>query len=432
MSILRGLIGIAILIGICYLLSNGRKKINWRIVIGGLLLQIIIAVLVLKTGLGEPLKWVSSAFVKLLSYSDIGAKFLFGNLLEVTAGGFTYGIAFKVLPTILFVSALTSVLYYLGLLQWVVFGFAWIMKRIMPLSGAECLAAAANVFVGQTEAPLVVKPYIEKMTRSELMSLMTGGMATIAGSVFGFYIATLAGDNDEMKVEVGRQLLTASLMSAPAALLVAKMLVPEREEFDEELLIPRDRQGSNLLEALANGTTEGLKLAFNVAAMLIVFIAMIALLNGIMGWFGGLFGGLFNGWISSMSGGIFSQLSLEALAGFLFAPIAWVIGGSPGDLLQLGQLLGTKMVANELLAYLQLGDMTQAGGLSPRAVFLATFALCGFANFSSIGIQIGGIGALAPGKRSQLAALGLKSMIGGTVACLLTATVAGMFFVTPG
>jgi len=424
MFVLRGIIGVAILLGICFALSNGKRQINWRVVVGGILLQVILAFTILKTDLGIAVEWISSGFVKLLSYSDKGAEFMFGSLVDASKFGF----AFKVLPTIIFVSALTSVLYYLGILQWIVFGFAWVMKRLMRLSGAESLATAANVFVGQTEAPLVVKPYIAGMTRSEIMALMTGGMATIAGSVLGLYITTLAGDDAGQRVEIARQLLTASFMNAPAALLVAKMMIPEREAINEDLFVPKDKQGSNLLDALANGTTEGLKLALNVAAMLIVFVAVIALFNGVFGWCGECFGGLLNGWMETMSRGVFPTLTLQSLVGFLFAPLAWIIGVDNGDILQMGQLLGTKMVANEFVAYLELGSMKTEGSLSPKSIFLATFALCGFANFSSIGIQIGGIGALAPERRADLARLGFKAMIGGTLASLLTACVAGMFF----
>ena len=425
-NIFRGLIGIALLLSFCLLLSNGRNRVNWRLVGGGIFLQVVLAFLILKTRASAVVEWISSGFVKLLQFSDDGARFMFGDLLDASK----YGFAFKVLPTIIFVSAITSLLYYLGILQWIVFGFAWVMKRLMRLSGAESLSAAANVFVGQTEAPLVVKPYITGMTRSELMAMMTGGMATIAGSVFGLYIATLAGEDAERQIEVARQLLTASMMNAPAALLVAKMLVPERDQFNEDLFVPREKQGRNALDALANGTTEGLKLALNVAAMLIVFVAVIAMINAIFGWFGGLGtdGGWLNGLISRLSGGVFEKFSLEALVGFLFSPFAWAIGGESGDLLQLGQLFGTKMVSNEFIAYAQLGEMQETGSLSPRSVFLATFALCGFANFSSIGIQIGGIGSLAPERRSDLAALGFKAMIGGTIASMLSACVAGMFF----
>ncbi|MEM9015556.1 MAG: nucleoside transporter C-terminal domain-containing protein [Verrucomicrobiota bacterium] len=429
LDVLRGLLGVLILLGICFLLSRDRKLINWHLVGGGVALQMILAVLILATPFGVVVEWVSSGFVALLGMSDVGAKFMFGELIDASR----YGFAFKVLPTILFVAALTSLFYYLGILQRIVFSFAWVMKRLMRLSGAESLATAANVFVGQTEAPLVVRPYVGGMTKSELMALMTGGMATIAGSVFGLYVATLGGADEATQIAVARQLLTASMMNAPAALLVAKMLVPEREEFDENLFVPREKAGRNALDALAQGTIDGLKLALNVAAMLIVFVAVIALLNAILGWFGGLGGseeksGVIDGWIASLSRGVFSGLSLEAILGFLFAPIAGAIGAEWNDVLQLGQLLGTKMVANEFIAYLQLSGLTE-NGLSPKSVFLATFALCGFANFSSIGIQIGGIGALAPERRGDLAELGFKAMIGGTIASLLTASIAGMFWV---
>ena len=421
-NISRGLIGIVVLLGICLLLSTNRKAINWRLIIGGIILQLMIAVLILKTPFAVVITWLSGAFIKLVGFTEAGSGMLFGGLLD--AGKF--GLGFKVLPTIIFVSALTSVLYYFGILQRIVFGFAWIMKRLMRLSGAESLAAAANVFICQTEAPLVVKPYIGRMTRSELMALMTGGMATIAGSVFLIYVEMVSGGDEALKLEVGRQLLTASMMNAPAALLIAKLLVPETEEIDEKIEVPRDKQGVNVLDALANGTTEGLKLMLNVGAMLLVFFAVIAMVNWGFGWVGGLGGGWLNSMIATLSGGVFETFSLQAVIGFVFAPLGWVIGGESGDILQLGQLLGTKMVATEFVAYQELGEMTSS--LSPKSVFLATFALCGFANFGSIGIQLGGIGALAPERRSILAKLGFKAMIGGTLASLLTASIAGMFF----
>lgn len=427
-QILRGVLGVIVLLGICFALSNAKRSINWKLVAGGVVLQLVLAVLVLATPFGEIVEWISGIFITLIGFSDEGASFMFGELIDASK----YGFAFKVLPIILFVSALTSVLYYLGIMQRVVFGFAWVMKRAMRLSGAESLAAAANVFVGQTEAPLIVKPYIPGMTKSELMALMTGGMATIAGSVFGLYVVTLAGEDLAMQTAVARQLLTASIMNAPAALFVAKMIVPETGEIEENLLVPREKHGRNLLDALVQGTTEGLKLALNVAAMLIVFIAVIAMLNAFLGWIGGLGGGaetgMIDGLVQSASGGVFDSLSLQALLGFLFAPIAWAVGSEGGDLLQMGQLLGTKLVANEFVAYLQLAQFNGAGEMSPKTVFLATFALCGFANFASIGIQIGGIGALAPERRSDLALLGFRSMIGGAIASLLSASIAGMFF----
>ncbi len=428
--IARGVIGVIVLLGICFLLSNHRRSIHWRLVLGGIALQVVLALLILATPFSGVVEWASGGFVKLLGYSDIGARFMFGELVDASR----YGFAFKVLPVIIFVSALTSLLYYLGVLQWIVFGFAWVMSRLMKLSGAESLAAAANIFVGQTEAPLVVKPYIAKMTKSELMALMTGGMATIAGSVFGLYVVTLGAGDPLVEAAVAKQLLTASMMNAPAALYVAKMLVPEREEIHEDLFVPRDRHGRNMLDALAQGTTDGLRLALNVAAILIVFVAAIALLNGIFGWVGALGGegGWINGLVARASGGVFEELSMEAVLGFLFAPVAAVIGAERGDMLQLGQLLGTRLVSNEFVAYLQLGELKAAAAMGPKSIFLATFALCGFANLSSIGIQIGGIGVLAPERRGDLAELGVKAMIAGTIASLLTACIAGMFFAVGG
>lgn len=425
-QILRGLAGTAVLIGICCLLSRSRKAIPWRLVAGGLLLQVMLAFLILATPFSGLVEAVSAGFVKLLGFSDAGARFMFGDLVDASK----YGFAFKVLPVILFVSALTSALYYLGILQWIVFAFAWVMTRLMKLSGAESLATAANIFVGQTEAPLVVKPYLGGMTRSELMALMTGGMATIAGSVFGLYVVTLGGGDPAVEAAVAKQLLTASMMNAPAALYIAKILVPERETIREDLFVPKDKHGRNLLDALAGGTSEGLKLALNVAAILIVFVAVIALLNAILGWVGGLGGeaGWLNSLVARASGGTFSELSMEAVLGFLFAPVAAVVGAEWGDTLRFGQLLGIRLVSNEFVAYLELGGMKEAAALSPRTVFLATFALCGFANFSSIGIQIGGIGALAPERRGDLAELGVLAMIGGTIASLVTASIAGIFF----
>lgn len=425
-QILRGLAGTTALIGVCCLLSRNRHAIPWRLVAGGLLLQGILAFLILATPFSGVVEAISAGFVKLLGFSDIGARFMFGELVDASR----YGFAFKVLPVILFVSALTSALYFLGVLQWIVFGFAWVMSRLMKLSGAESLAAAANIFVGQTEAPLVVKPYLSGMTRSELMALMTGGMATIAGSVFGLYVVTLGGGDPAVEAAVANQLLTASMMNAPAALYVAKILVPERDRIREDLFVPKDKHGRNLLDAIAGGTSEGLKLALNVAAILIVFVALIALLNAVLGWVGGLGGetGWLDGLVSRASGGVFTGLSMEAILGFAFAPVAAAVGAEWADMLRFGQLLGIRLVSNEFVAYLELSEMKEAALLSPKTIFLATFALCGFANISSIGIQIGGIGSLAPERRGDLAELGFLAMIGGTIASLLTASIAGIFF----
>ena len=431
----RSFIGIIGLLVIAYLLSNDRKKINPRVVLGGLGLQFVIAFGVLKIEVVENLfGWVAELFSIALQVSVDASAFVFGPLAnfqkmdEIFSGqGFVF--AFMALPSILFFSALSSLLYYFGILQLIVRGMAWIMSRIMRLSGAESLAAAANVFVGQTEAPLIVKPYIEKMTRSEMLALMVGGMATIAGSVFAIYMSMLGGSNEESRLLFGKFLLCASAMNAPAALLVAKMLIPETMEVDQQLQVNRQEIGRNPIDALANGTTQGLKLALNVAAMLISFYAFILLINYLLSFIGSF--SFFtesnlNENLSQATEGRFDELSLQAIFGFLFAPVAWLIGISSSEILEVGQLIGTKLFATEFFAFADLSSL-QANGLSERSVYLATFALCGFANFMSIGIQIGGIGALAPTRRTELASLGIKALIGGTMASLLSASIAGLF-----
>jgi len=438
-AVLRGLIGIVVLLGIAYALSSARKQINWRIVGSGLGLQFVLAVLVLKIGwVGAVFDWVGQGFVIMLNVSKEAAVFVFGPLsdFDKTAKAFDgpesgFIFATQALPSIIFFSALSSVLYYLGILQFIVRILAWVMSRVMRLSGAESLAAAANVFVGQTEAPLVVKPYIPKMTRSEMLALMVGGMATIAGSVFGVYIGFLAGDSPEQQKEFAKILLCASVMNAPAALLIAKVLIPETQPVNRDLRVEKAEVGRNVIDALVNGTTQGLKLALNVAAMLIAFYACILLMNAMLGgvgafnWFGI---GRLNDWVASISSGSFDKLSLQAIFGFIFAPIAWAVGIPGGDILKVGQLLGTKIFATEFIAFQDLGALKAAGELSGRSVFISTFALCGFANFMSIGIQIGGIGGLAPEQRETLSSLGVKALIGGTIASLLSASIAGMLY----
>ena len=431
----RSILGVIGLLGITYLLSTDRKKINPRVVLGGLGLQVIIAFGVLKIQVIEDLfGWIAELFSVALQVSVDASAFVFGPLAnfqkmdEIFAGqGFVF--AFMALPSILFFSAISSLLYYFGILQLIVRGMAWVMSRIMRLSGAESLAAAANVFVGQTEAPLIVKPYIEKMTRSEMLALMVGGMATIAGSVFAIYMSMLGGSDEESRLIFGKFLLCASAMNAPAALLVAKMLIPETMAVDQRLQVNRQEIGRNPIDALANGTTEGLKLALNVAAMLISFYAFILLINyflSFIGSFSFFTESNLNENLSSATEGRFNELSLQAIFGFLFAPVAWLIGVSSSEVLEVGQLIGTKLFATEFFAFADLSTL-QANGLSERSVYLATFALCGFANFMSIGIQIGGIGALAPGRRTELASLGIKALIGGTTASLLSASIAGLF-----
>ena len=435
-SFIRAVIGVVGLLALAYFFSEDRKKVNWRVVGGGLALQCAIALGVLRLSWIEAFfGLIAGLFATALDISVQAAGFVFGPLSDIVTmnaafegRGFVF--AFMALPSILFFSALSSLLYYFGILQLVVRGMAWVMSRVMRLSGAESLAAAANVFVGQTEAPLLVKPYVPKLTRSELLALMVGGMATIAGSVFAIYMGMLGGSDEQSKLEFGKFLLCASAMNAPAALLMAKVLVPEREEVSQDLTVSRESIGRNPIDALANGTTQGLQLALNVAAMLIAFYAVIMLVNEMLAFLGGiaLFGDAnLNQWIQESSGERFNALSLQALFGFLFAPIAWLIGVSSHEILQVGQLIGTKIFATEFFAYAELAGMKEEG-LSSHSVFLSTFALCGFANFMSIGIQIGGIGALAPDRRGDLASLGVKALFGGTMASLLSATIAGSLF----
>ncbi len=434
MDILRGLLGIVILLGICYLLSSDRKNINWRLVIAGTALQLILAVLILKVPfVYSCFDWIADRFVDLLNFTEAGASFVFGNWSdemwldsmqyvdgqppEKVAFKLGFMFAFKVLPTIVFFAAFSAILYYLGILQKIIYGFAWVMSKFMRLSGAESIAAAANVFIGQTEAPLVVKPYLEKMTKSELMALMTGGMATIAGGVFALFVSLLG---DEYAIHF----LTASIISAPAAIVAAKILLPEKEDVNTNLDVPRDKIGSNLLDAIAIGTTDGVKLAVNVGAMLLVFLALIALVNAILVWTGSVLG--VNDNIAAITNNRFEGLSLDYILGLLFAPIAWIVGVPTDDILIVGQLLGKKTTLNEVIAYVDLSTMLGPDSpLSPKSIIISTYALCGFANFASIGIQIGGISAIAPGRRKVLTELGIKALIGGTVACLLTAAIAG-------
>jgi len=411
------------MLAILYFFSTNKKLINWKLVITGTLLQLVLALLMIKVPFVRSIfATIVNGFVVMIDSTIESAAFLFGDLAKETAFGF----AFSVLPTIVFFSALSSLLYYLGILQKVVYGFAWLMSKTMRLSGAESLAAAANVFIGQTEAPLVVKPYLEKMTKSEIMCLMTGGMATIAGGVFGAYLAILGGDDLVQQQKFGLHLLTASIISAPAAIVAAKILFPETEpdKIDQTLSVPRTEAGSNFLDALSRGTTDGIKLAVNVGGMLLAFMAFIYLGNKLLFAIGDIT--QLNGVIAGYTEDAYSGLTLEYIMGNLFAPIAWLIGVDFNDIMQVGQMLGEKTILNEFVAYLSLNDYKTAGVLSEKSILITTYALCGFANFASIGIQIGGIGSIAPGQRKTLTEFGFKALIGGTVAALLTASIAGM------
>lgn len=423
-SVTRGLIGIFGLIFITFLFSANRKAINWSLVIKGLILQIVLAVAVLYIPfVAAFFDHLSAFFMEIIGYTNAGSDFVFGQFGTGTIQGPLQNFAFKILPTIVFFSALMSMLYYLGILQLVVYAFAWLMKRFMKLSGAESLAAAGNIFLGQTEAPFLVKPYLEKMTKSELMCLMTGGMATIAGGVLAAYIGFLGGDDPEQSMFFAKHLLTASIMSAPAAVVAAKILVPETEEFNNEMKIPKEKIGSNILEAITNGSTDGLKLAVNVGVMLLVFTAIVYMANDILSGIGSFTG--LNELIVANTG--YQELSFQFLLGYAFAPIAGLMGvDNWNDMVLTGQLLGEKTILNEFYAYATFGDL-KSQFVSQKSVVMATYMLCGFANFASIGIQIGGIGSLIPTRKGTLSKLGVKALIGGTVASLLTAVVVGMF-----
>lgn len=421
----RGIIGLLSLLGIAYLFSENRKAINWKLVGKGLLLQIVFALLVLKVPLAESFfEQCSRFFVKIISFTNAGVEFLFSSFVSQEIDNGFMNFAFQVLPTIVFFSALTSLMYYYGVLQKLVYAFAWIMKRFMKLSGAESLAAAGNIFLGQTEAPLLVKPYLGKMTKSELLCLMSGGMATIAGGVLAAYIGFLGGTDELAQLYFAKHLLAASVMSAPAAVIAAKILVPETEEFDSSMSISKEKLGSNALEAISNGTTDGIRLAINVGAMLLVFIAFITMGNFLLKDLLGEWLGL-NAWIAENT--VFDGLTMEFIIGYTFAPIAWLMGVCAEDMVLVGQLLGEKTILNEFVAYVSLGDMKNANAFfEEKSITMATYILCGFANISSIGIQIGGIGALAPSRKGLLSKYGVKALIGGTLASLFTAVIVGV------
>jgi CNT family concentrative nucleoside transporter len=427
MAIIKGVIGILFLLGIAYLLSTHKKAIRWKTIFIGLSLQFILAFGVLRV------EWVKSFFnvlggffTAVLEFTESGSDFLFGNLVNVSEPAIGYVFAFQILPTIVFFSALTSILYYLGVVQKIVSGLAWLLTKTLKISGAESLSVAGNIFLGQTEAPLLIKAYLAKMNRSEVMLVMTGGMATVAGGVLASYVGFLGGTDPELRLSFARHLIAASVMAAPGAIIIAKLMVPQTEPIDEKIEVSDTEVGSNALDALSNGTTEGLKLALNVGAMLLVFIAFIAMINGILTGIGDLTG--INDWIAANSS--YTELSLESILGTIFAPLMYIIGVASEDLNLMGQLLGIKLVASEFVAYTQLAElknMAAAVHLTyDKSVLMATYMLCGFANFASIGIQIGGIGTIAPSQKKTLSELGFKALIAGSLASLLSATIAGM------
>lgn len=437
-SFFRGLLGMVVLIYISFLLSNNRKAIKWKNVGIGLAFQLIIAIGVLKVPfIMRAFEYVGQGFIAILRFTQAGSQFLFGDMLNIESFGYIF--AFQVLPTIIFFSALTSVLFYLGFIQKIVKGMGWLLSRVLQISGAESLSVAGNIFLGQTEAPLLIKPYLEKMNRSEILLVMMGGMATVAGAVLAAYIGFLGGDDAASQLFYAKHLLAASVMAAPGAIVISKILFPQTEEISTDISVSKEKIGSNILEAIANGTTEGLKLAINVGAMLLVFVAFIAMFNGILGGianFDGIVIDTLNvNWkFSSLNELIaynttYDGLSLEFILGYTFAPLMWLIGVAKEDMALMGQLLGIKLAASEFIGYIQLADLKDITNpihlKYQKSIIMATYMLCGFANFASIGIQIGGIGSLAPGQRKTLSELGIKALIGGTIASLLSATIAG-------
>jgi CNT family concentrative nucleoside transporter len=424
-SVIRGLIGMSSIIFIAYLLSNNKKRIDWKTIIIGLSSQLIIAVAVLKIDFVRMVfEKIGQGFLAIVTFTNQGSRILFGDLADSSKYGEIF--VFQVLPVIIFFSALTSVLYYYRIIQKVVSGLAWMMTKFLNISGQESLAVAGNIFLGQTEAPLLVKGYLNKMNRSEYFLLMTGGMATVAGSVLAAYIGFLGGDDPIQRIEVAKNLIIASVMAAPGAIVISKLMFPQTEEVDKDIEISSDVTGTNLLSAINNGTRDGIKMAVNVGAMLLVFLALIALVNGVFYQVTEVFG--LNNWIQENT--IYEAFSLELILGYLFAPLMWLIGVATEDITLMGQLLGVKLAASEFVAYIELASLKDVGSALhltyQKSVIMATIMLCGFANFASIGIQIGGIGILAPGKSKLLTEIGFKAMIAGTLVSLLSATFVGM------
>jgi CNT family concentrative nucleoside transporter len=422
--VLFGLFGLAVLIGIAWVFSNNRKAVDWRLVITGVLLQIGFATLVLIVPGGkEVFDWLSKGFVAILGFVGAGSNFIFGSLMDTSKFGFIF--AFQVLPTIIFFAALMGVLYHLGVMQWIVRIMALAITKVMRVSGAETTSVCASVFIGQTEAPLTVRPYIPRMTESELITMMIGGMAHIAGGVLAAYVGMLGGGDVAQMEFYAKHLLAASIMAAPATLVIAKILIPETGEplTRGTVKMEVEKTSSNVIDAAAAGAADGLRLALNIGAMLLAFIALIAMLNAPLTWFGE--------W-SGLAGFLGRPTDIAGLLGLVLAPLAWVIGVPWADASVVGGLIGQKVVINEFVAYLQLADIvnckTEGVMLTNQGALIATYALCGFANFSSIAIQIGGIGGLAPERRQDLARFGLRAVLGGSIATFMTATIAGVIY----
>ncbi|TMM56278.1 Na+ dependent nucleoside transporter [Maribacter algarum] len=426
-SLWRGILGMIVLLLVAIAFSSNRKAINWKTAAIGLGIQLLLAIGILKIPFVRDIfSFLGKIFNEILNFTIAGSEFLLGNLLNLDNPNIGYIFAFQILPTIIFFSALTSVLFYLGIIQKVVKGLAWLLTKSLGISGAEGLSVAGNIFLGQTEAPLMIKAYLEKMNKSEILLVMIGGMATVAGGVLAAYIGFLGGNDEQLRLEFARHLIAASVMAAPGAIVISKILYPQTESINTDISVSNEKIGSNLLDAISNGTTEGLKLAVNVGAMLLVFVAFIAMLNGIFGWFGDITS--INEWVAENSA--YDKLSLEAILGTIFAPLMWLIGVAKEDIMLMGQLLGIKLASSEFVGYTQLAELKNMSNTTHftfnKSVIMATYMLCGFANFASIGIQIGGIGSLAPSQRKTLSEFGLKAVLGGSLASLLSATIAGM------
>ena len=424
-SIFRGIIGMISLVFIAYLFSSNKKAINWKTTFLGLTSQLILAVLILRVEFVQSIfEFFGKIFVKTLDFTMEGSKFLLGDMVNVESFGYVF--LFQVLPTIIFFSALTSVLFYLGIIQKVVKILALSLSKLLNISGAESLSVAGNIFLGQTEAPLMIKAYLEKMNKSEILLVMIGGMATVAGGVLAAYIGFLGGEDEVLKLYYAKHLLTASVMAAPGAIVISKILFPQVETINKDVSVSQDKIGSNLLDAIANGTTEGLKLAANVGAMLLVFIAFIAMINFGFEKIGAITN--INDWINNNT--TYNFLSIEFILGYTLSPIMWIIGVAKEDMALMGQLLGIKLAASEFIGYMQLAELKDISNVVhlqyEKSILMATYMLCGFANFASIGIQIGGIGSLAPNQRTNLSKFGMIAVLGGTLASLLSATIAGM------
>ncbi|TXD48218.1 NupC/NupG family nucleoside CNT transporter [Polaribacter sp. IC073] len=425
-SLWRGVLGMFSLIVIAFLFSSNRRAISWKRVAIGIFLQLVIAVGVLKISfIQKGFELVGKLFIEILEYTKAGSQFLFAGLIS-DMDSFGYIFAFQVLPTIIFFSALTSLLFYLGIIQWIVKMLAIALSKFLGISGMESLSVAGNIFLGQTEAPLLIKAYLEKMNKSEMLLVMIGGMATVAGAVLAAYIGFLGGGDKELELIFAKHLLAASVMAAPGAIVISKILYPQTEEVNTDVTVSQEKIGSNILDAIANGTTEGLRLAVNVGAMLLVFVAVIAMINGGLDLIGNLTS--LNDVIATNTA--YNKLSLEFILGYAFAPLMWLIGVPTTDMTLMGQLLGIKLVASEFVGYIQLSELKNVANATHltynKSIIMATYMLCGFANFASIGIQIGGIGSLAPGQRKTLSEFGMKALIGGTIASLMSATIAGM------